>query len=169
MTIDELRGMIHPAHPRARQIFRLLARTEVDPRYLAESPLLGGEFEDIASIGMVLAVESNGALTVLDQMNRLPGHAVIRRRMPDCRFGPVCRTNEGTWFLLRQTDRGPFDGFRRRFNAIIEAAEEAIIRQAEDGYDEPRDDERRLPPPASGPLADPGYIAECVHDAGGGL
>lgn len=56
-----------------------------------------------------------------------------------------------------------------RLDAIIVAAEEAMICRAEDGYDEPRDDGRRLPPPASGPFADPSYIAECEYDAGGGL
>ncbi len=46
---------------------------------------------------------------------------------------------------------------------------DGVIERAEDGYDEPRDDDRHLPLPASGPFADPGYIAECEYDAGGGL
>ncbi len=80
-------------------------------------------------------------------------HPVSRLRPPDCQWPEGHVPPE--WDEIA-------DG-------VIEAAEEAIIRRAEDGDDEPGNDERRLPPPASGPFVDPGYIAECEYDAGGGL
>lgn len=121
MTISEVRQIVDGDWRHAKACLSLLTRTEADPRYLTESPLLGGEFEDSASIGMVLAVEVTGEVTVLDRMNQRNGGAVIRRRRPDCRFGPVCRTDEGTWFLTRETPQGAFDGFRPRAERAVVA------------------------------------------------
>lgn len=94
---------------------RWLRMAEVDPKY-ADSPLIGGEFEDSASIGTVLAAVAgdSGSLIILDGMGCRGGAAVIRRVRPDSRFGPRCTTDTAVYTLSHKTDCGPFDVVRPR-------------------------------------------------------